>query len=105
MDEEAPSISAGDVAATVGTILLVGVAVLAVYTVGGVLIYGGLIQPGMPTVVAAVFVLAVASLTYWAGRELRLRGATRRRTLAACAGIVLVLSILFFPFAAIFMVM
>jgi len=100
MSEETLEVSAGTIAATVGTLLLVGLATLALYVDGAVLVYLGIIQPGASTVVAIVYVAAVIATPTFAAYRLRRRSATWRRTIAICAAIVLSVSALFLPFVA-----
>lgn len=100
MSEETLEVSAGTIAATVGTLLLVGLATLALFVVGAALVYLGIIQPGASTVIAVVYVVAVIATPLVVASRLRRRSATWRRTIAVCAAIVLGVSALFFPFMA-----
>jgi hypothetical protein len=107
MDDQEPfEISAMDVAASVGTILLVGLAALALYSVGIVLAYVGVVsQPGGTTTgVALAYLLLAVGAPVAIARNMRSSGSTWRRTSAVCALVVLAVSILFFPFAALPMV-
>jgi hypothetical protein len=94
--------SAYDIAASVGTVLLVGIAALALYSVGIVLVYAGVVgQPGgLFTGVALAFLLLAVGVPIAFALKMRSSGFTWRRTSAVCAFIVLAVSVLFFPFAA-----
>jgi hypothetical protein len=106
-DQDTLEVSAWSVAASVGTGLLVVLAGLMLYGVGGVLVYVGIVtQPGQMTAIAAAYVvLAVVAPTAVARKMRRSPEVTWRRISAVCALIVVAVSVLFFPFAAILMVM
>jgi hypothetical protein len=94
--------SAYHIAASVGTVLLVGLAALALYGVGIVLVYAGVVgQPGgMYTGVALLFLLLAVGAPIAIARKMRSSGASWRGTSAVCAFVVIAVSVLFFPFAA-----
>lgn len=107
MDDQDPfGMSAYHVAANVGTVLLVGLAALGLYGVGIVLAYVGVVsQPGgVTTGIAVAYVLLAVVAPVAIARKMRSSGATWRGTSAVCAFVVLAVSILFFPFAALPMV-
>lgn len=105
-DPEQFEISAFDVAASVGTVLLVGLAALALFVVGIVLVYVGFVsQPGGTTTgIALAYLLLAVGAPLVIARKMRSSGSTGRRTSVVCAFVVLAVSILFFPFAALPMV-
>jgi len=85
--------------------VLVLLAGLALYIDGVVLTYVGLVQPGVPTLVAAAYLLLAVIVPVWLGRRMYRRGSSARRSIAACAGLTLGVSIAFFPIAALAMAM
>lgn len=98
-------VSVWSVAAGVGTVLLMGLAGLALFVVGTVLVYVGVVtQPGPMTAVAAAYLLLALVAPIAIARKMRSSGANGRRIDAVCAFVVLAVSILFFPFAALPMV-
>jgi hypothetical protein len=101
-DQDPFGISAFHVAASVGTVLLVGLAALALYGVGIVLVYAGVVsQPGgLYTAVALAFLSLAVGAPVAIARRMRSSGATWRRISAVCAVVSLAVSALFFPFAA-----
>jgi hypothetical protein len=100
MDQRMPGDSLGSIAATLGTVLLVSLATLALFVVGVVLVYVGFVQPGTPSIFAAAYVALVVLVPMAVGRRMRAGGSGWRRVIAACAAIVLAVSVCFFPFAA-----
>lgn len=96
--------SAFYVAASVGTVLLVGLAALALYGVGVVLVFEGFNQPGRWTGLAVAYLLLAVVAPIAIARKMRSSGSTWRRISAVCAFVTLAVSILFFPFATLPMV-
>jgi hypothetical protein len=105
MDQDTLEVSAGSIAASVGTGLLVGLAGLALYVVGTVLVSTAVIQPGGWTGLAVVYLLLAVVLPIAIARKMRSSEATWRRTGAVCALVVLAVSVVFFPFALLPMAM
>lgn len=100
-DQDPFGMSAYYIAASVGTVLLVGVAAFLLYGVGIVLVYVGFVsQPGRMTGVAAAYLLLAVGAPIAIARKVRSSGAAWRGTSAVCAFVVIAVSILFFPFAA-----
>jgi hypothetical protein len=103
-DQDRLEVSAGSVAASVGAALLVVLAGLALYVVGTVLVYEGVMRPGRWTGLAAVYLLLALVVPIAIARKMRSSEATWSRTSAVCALVVLVVSIVFVPFATLLMV-
>lgn len=97
--------SLGSIFATLGTVLLVGLAGLGLYIDGAVLIYVGFIQPGVHTAFAAAYVVLAVAVPILVAHRMRRRDSTWRRTTAASAALILAVSVVFFPFAALAMAM
>ena len=100
MDPETGDVSLGTIAASIGTACLLIIAAFGLYFDGVILLYVGYIQPGVPTLFAVAYISIVVAAPLLAGRRMRERYSGWRRTLAVCAFIVVAVSILFFPFAA-----
>jgi len=105
MQEQAPQWSLGTITGTLGTILLIALATLGVYFDGVLLIYVGIIQPGVVSVFAIGYVVLVVLVPLWLGRTLRAKGTTWRRIIPATAAGVVAISVLFFPVAAVALAM
>ena len=84
---------------------MVALAGLALYVVGGVLVYASVIQPGSLAAVAVAYLLLAVVTPIAIARKMRSRGSAWRRVGFVCALIVLVVSVLFYPFAALPMAM
>jgi hypothetical protein len=81
----------------VATIVLA--AALSVYMTGVGLVYVGVVSPGGPTLLALAYLGAIIFFPALVGRQMRMRWATWLHTIAVCAGIILGVSLLFFPLA------
>jgi hypothetical protein len=104
-DQDTLEVSAGSIAASVGTALLVGLAGLALYVVGTVLVYTAVIQPGAWIDLAVVYLLLALVAPLAIARKMRSSAASWRRTGAVCALVILAVSVVFFPFALLPMAM
>jgi multisubunit Na+/H+ antiporter MnhB subunit len=69
--------------------------------VGTVLVYEGVVRPGLAkTGVVVAYILLAVLAPIAIARKMRSSVATWRRTSAVCALVVVAVSVLFFPFAA-----
>jgi hypothetical protein len=100
MEEQAPQWSLGAIVGTLCTIFLVLLAALGVYLDGVVLTYLAIVQPGVPTVIAAAYIALVVLVPLWLWRIMRAKGTARRGTVAGIAGTVVAISVLFLPVTA-----
>jgi hypothetical protein len=99
-DPEYQDVSAGSIAASIGTVILTAAAITALWSVGVVLAIVSLNQPGMLTVAALAYAALGGVMPLVIARSLRRSGATWRSAFAAWSATVVGISALFFPVAA-----